>query len=977
MVLNRRIVRDLKKGGVRYGALSLMLMSAIVVVVALSVGSESIFHTVDMGDAAANSEDGAFSVHVPLTDQQLRDIEDFGVDVEQKFSVDVSAGQGATLRVFANRMQIDLVMLDEGVLASSDDEIVVEKNYARDHDLSLGDSITLDGEVYVITGIGSVPDYRSPTQNMADALVDTSVFSVAFVSDEAFNALRVESGKTEYSYSYILGADTTTAAFREFITDMDFDVTAVDDIYMQEIIAMMEEPRVDLSDGVSALKTGSEELDAGSDTLASGARELSDAVDALHAGTTELDSGVADLSDGLSTLDAKGGELITAAREIFDALLQQASRELAASGIPVELTADNYATLLDRYSSELAPLSPENAQALGELKAQLEGYEQFIDALSAYGTALASAAQGASQLSEGVGQLEQGTAATSEGARSLATGVDELSEGATTYNTAVGEFGDELLDFVDEYLTFDYSNVTSFVPAEDNLRLTGCKDDAMINMVSALIAGAVVFILLAYMLAVFVVHTIERESAVIGTLYALGYVKRELLFHFALLPILVVAFSSIVATVIGVACASFGAQSSVEYYSYPVLQIYCPPYLWFYGIVAPTAIATAVIVLAINRRLSRPALSLLRKEHKAQRTSRFTLGSLGYLNRFRIRQQLREKRSNVTLFFGISLSILLLVFGLSTMFSMNRYVASATNGIEYSYLYLLKYPPEVIPEGGTEGYTESFDVDFAVTGGTLEVTLRGIDDQNPYYDFSIEGLGESEVVLSDATAQKFGYDVGDTFVMHDSINERMYAFEVVDIVDTGNMLDAYMDIESMRTLFGQDAAYYNTLYADTTLDIDGGRVASLVEISALANAAERITAMMNTLIILIVFLALILFIIVMYLLLKAKIDNAATGISLLKVFGYTDREIRTLYLSSNVIIVVAALAFSLPVSTWIVFALYPLMVSNIAANFEGVMEPGGYAAIIVIALATYYIVSALLSRHLKGISLAEVLKERE
>ena len=54
-----------------------------------------------------------------------------------------------------------------------------------------------------------------------------------------------------------------------------------------------------------------------------------------------------------------------------------------------------------------------------------------------------------------------------------------------------------------------------------------------------------------------------------------------------------------------------------------------------------------------------------------------------------------------------------------------------------------------------------------------------------------------------------------------------YAFTIDGIADYSVGLSVFMDIDSMRELFGQDEDYYNMLLSDTELDIDSGRVYSV------------------------------------------------------------------------------------------------------------------------------------------------------
>ena len=50
-----------------------------------------------------------------------------------------------------------------------------------------------------------------------------------------------------------------------------------------------------------------------------------------------------------------------------------------------------------------------------------------------------------------------------------------------------------------------------------------------------LVAGVIVMILFTYVISVFVIHGIEKESSVIGALYALGVQQKDLILHYGLI----------------------------------------------------------------------------------------------------------------------------------------------------------------------------------------------------------------------------------------------------------------------------------------------------------------------------------------------------------------------------------------------------------------------------------------------------------
>ena len=172
-VLRKRVLRDLKENVFRYIALAFLIIMGMYVIISLIGAGFSIIDGGAEHDNANKIEAGQFTVFVPLSDDEIETLNDAGADVERMFYEDYDVMDGKTLRVFANRENIDLVECDEGSLAETDDEIVVEKRFSQVNDISVGDTIQIAGNDFKVTGIGTSPDYNALFKEMSDTVVDS------------------------------------------------------------------------------------------------------------------------------------------------------------------------------------------------------------------------------------------------------------------------------------------------------------------------------------------------------------------------------------------------------------------------------------------------------------------------------------------------------------------------------------------------------------------------------------------------------------------------------------------------------------------------------------------------------------------------------------------------------------------------------------------------------------------------------------
>ena len=181
----------------------------------------------------------------------------------------------------------------------------------------------------------------------------------------------------------------------------------------------------------------------------------------------------------------------------------------------------------------------------------------------------------------------------------------------------------------------------------------------------------------------------------------------------------------------------------------------------------------------------------------------------------------------------------------------------------------------------------------------------------------------------------------------------------------------------MREVFGKQNNYYNTLLSDKKINIDSGRVLSVTTHKEIVDGVSLFLDNMFGMIVSLLIVSILVFMLVMYLLLKMMIDKGTFSISLIKVFGFNDKEINKLYLGSSLYTVLIAVIISIPMGKLIMNNIYPSMVANVATAMPAYIYPMNYVIIIAIIFVSYFIVNLFLKKHLKKVSLVEILKDRE
>lgn len=521
--------------------------------------------------------------------------------------------------------------------------------------------------------------------------------------------------------------------------------------------------------------------------------------------------------------------------------------------------------------------------------------------------------------------------------------------------------------------------ITSFTNAWNNQRITSYSEDIAINKQMGIIIGIILVVLTAFIWGISILQILDRESAVIGTLYSMGYLKGQIMRHFLILPMMVTAGAAAVGTIAGFAVMTrVMASASYAYYSYPNLIIIYPVYLILFGIGLPIIITAGVVWSMLNQRLKLTPLRLLRKTFKKEKGSSISIRHFTFMTKFRMRVFLREYKNNIILFMGIVLGGFLLMMSLGLDDSIDNYVKQVKdNGIS-QYTYILRSPSEPSNKTGEEeaAVFKSLEYQYQLTGKKMEINVEGIRENSNYIDLSIP-YEEKGIYISDAAAEKFGIKKGEVISLEDSSKEKAYSIRVAGIYHYPEGLYAFMNQDVLNEILGNEKGYYNLYLSNKELLFEDFAVENMITAEKLVKAAESMTGMMNTMVTVLLIGSIAIYMIVMYLLLKMILEKSTYNISLMKVFGFDNGEIGKLYLGSTFYTVLVSVLISLPVNRGIFQIIWGYCISNIQGFIFIHVSVKSYIIIIALVMTAYFVISRVLRLHISHISLGKILKERE
>jgi len=200
-------------------------------------------------------------------------------------------------------------------------------------------------------------------------------------------------------------------------------------------------------------------------------------------------------------------------------------------------------------------------------------------------------------------------------------------------------------------------------------------------------------------------------------------------------------------------------------------------------------------------------------------------------------------------------------------------------------------------------------------------------------------------------ADKYSLQTGDTITLKEKYDEKEYSFKVEGIYDYPSALSVFMPIEDFREVFEKEE---DLTKVSRQLDVSMGNMFILFHIFAAALSA-----------------------LLLYLLTKLIIEKNTTSISMVKILGYDNKEISSLYLTATTWVVVVSILFSLVISTKVLEIIWRAIMATFTGYLAFYVEPGIYPKMFLMGMAVYLLIAFVQFERIKKIPMEEALKNVE
>ena len=766
--LRKRLPREIRSEFGKYIVIFLLMVATIGFVSGFLVADNSMLIAYQDGFEKYNIEDGNFRTADRIYRSQREDIEKLGITLYENYYIEATLDNESTMRFFKNREEINKVCLMKGELPKAAGEIAIDRMYADNNQLAVGDTITSGEHSWKITGLVALSDYSCLFQNNSDSMFDAVKFGVGVVTPEEFDTLNQD--KLQYNYSW-------------------------------------------------------------------------------------------------------------------------------------------------KYEQEPA---------------------------------------------------------------------DEVEE---------KEISEDLMEEIGKIVSLE-----SFVPRYTNQAITFTGEDMGGDKAMMIMLLYIIMVIMAFVFGITISNTIRKEAAVIGTLRASGYTRRELISHYMTLPVLVTLAGALAGNVLGYTvlknvCAAMYYGS----YSLPTYETVWNAEAFLLTTVIPVLIMLVVNFCVLRHKLRLSPLKFLRRDLSGKKQKRAMRLSphIKIFSRFRLRVIFQNMSNYLVLFIGILFANLLLMFGLLLPSVLSHYQTEIQKNMLATYQYMLQVPMGAMTGSKLEELlnlltfyaevrtdNETAEKFSAYSLNTLpgkykseEVLLYGVEKDSKYVTAD---LGDG-VYISSAYADKFRIRPGDTITLKEKYEKDEYSFTVDGIYEYTAGLCIFMSRDKLNETFDLEDDYYSGYFSDTPItDIRKKYIGSVVDLDALTKISRQLDVSMGSMMGMVNGFAIMIYMVLIYLLSKIIIEKNAQSISMVKILGYTNWEISRLDILSTTIVVVICLLVSLPVERAVMEVLFrEMMLSSISGWITMWVDPMIYVRMFGAGLVTYAVVALLEFRKIKKVPMDEALKNVE
>ena len=489
-------------------------------------------------------------------------------------------------------------------------------------------------------------------------------------------------------------------------------------------------------------------------------------------------------------------------------------------------------------------------------------------------------------------------------------------------------------------------------------------------------------------------RVVKNQRTQIGTLKALGFSNNKILFHYIGYGFWISVLASIVGLVLGYfAIGNVFINLEMEFFEIPNGSPTMNVSSYYISLIVIFIVALITYITGRSILKENPAETLRTKIPSIKGnvlniTKKGFFKKLSFETIWNIRDILRNKMRTFMGLAGVVGCCTLIVCALGMLDSMNFFIKLQFEDL-YNFDYKLNLKEnlkdnelQVLYEKYGNNTSESLGIEIKDKDGKREsnnifVTdagnyVRFVDNKNNIKDMPVD----DGVYVTYKLASNKGYKLGDKITWHIYGDSKYYTSTIIGFNKDPQNQNVSMTrkyLESLGISYKPDSLYTNI---DLSKTKDIKNVETIQNIDSLKDGMANMLSMMKTMLVLIIAIAILLGGIIIYNLGILSYTEKQYQFSTLKVLGFEDKQIESIFIKQNNWVAIISILIGLPGGFYLTDWLFKTAIEE-HYDFGAWISVRTY---ILSAIGTFiisYLVSKFLARKIKKIDMVTSLKGNE
>ncbi|GGM38157.1 permease [Paraliobacillus quinghaiensis] len=522
------------------------------------------------------------------------------------------------------------------------------------------------------------------------------------------------------------------------------------------------------------------------------------------------------------------------------------------------------------------------------------------------------------------------------------------------------------------------NRILKWVDREDNNRISFIRGDIQgikqagetLPIGMLLITVTIIMILLWRLL--------KTEYAQIGTLYAIGYKKSEIIRHYVSYSAIIAILGSVLGTIFGWFLMQPLLSMFAAFYNLPVLTIN-PHFLYLViSLLLPVLFFVPLTYVLARRVLKIPPVVLI-KGGGVQTKLNFLERSINlkrfrFTSRFKLREVLRNLPRVTFLTIGVMFATVLLLIGFVTNDSFDYLIQQNFKNVnQYNYHYTFNQLQTEIPLAGQKAASAPFVIKNK-DNQSIQITALKPDNTTIHLENRAgERLDFNTTIINRSLADKLNIEKGDALTVENQLNNKTFTIKVDQIANSYLGDRVYMPLSEFNQQNDYPKRSYTSLYSKESLKIDPEALLTTTTTESTIDGYNQLIKPLQYMVIGIAIGAGIIGILIIYILVSLLIEENSYKISLMKVIGYDDKSIRRLMIDFNSWFVILGFLIGIPVTLWSMSAFLTSITTEMNLTIPVQLDWLNVVISFIVILVAYFISILLNQRKLNNVSMHEAI----